>query len=66
MRVDLAYGAGHISIDCPDGRTTVIEPAERFGLPDERTAVARALAEPIGSRPLRKLVGPDTGGNVRQ
>ena len=57
MQVNLAYGEGHLTIDCPDDRTTIIEPAERPGLPDERDAVARAVAQPIQSPPLREMVG---------
>ena len=60
MQVNLAYGEGHLTIDCPDDRTTIIEPAGRPGLPDERDAVARAVAQPIQSPPLRELVGRAT------
>ena len=33
MKVSLAYGHGHLAVDLPDDRTTVIEPANRAGLP---------------------------------
>ena len=58
MKVDLAYGQGHVSIDVPKEHTTVIAPSHRPGLPDERGAVVRALENPIGSKPLRDLITP--------
>lgn len=57
-RISLAYGRGQISIELPESQTTVIEPSHTPGLPDERAAVARALAEPIGTRPLREWIRP--------
>jgi lactate racemase len=59
MKVNLAYGQGHLAVDLPEDRTTVIEPAYRAGLPDERAAVVAALDHPIGARPLREWVKPD-------
>jgi nickel-dependent lactate racemase len=56
--VNLAYGHGHLPIELPDDRTTVIEPSHRPGLPDERAAVLGALAMPIASRPLCELIKP--------
>ena len=43
MKVNLAYGRGHLPVELPDGRTTVIEPAHNPGLPDEKGAVLAAL-----------------------
>lgn len=54
MNVKLAYGRGHLSVDFPSDRTTVIEPSHTPGLADERAAVFEALANPIGTRPLRE------------
>jgi nickel-dependent lactate racemase len=56
MKINLAYGQGHLPIDLPDDRTTVIEPTHRPGLADEKGAVRAALAEPIGARPLREWI----------
>jgi lactate racemase len=56
MKINLAYGQGHLPIDLPDDRTTVIEPTHRPGLTDEKSAVQAALASPIGSRPLREWI----------
>jgi nickel-dependent lactate racemase len=56
MKVKLAYGQGHLSVELPDGLTTVIEPSHTPGLPDERTAVLRSLAQPIAVPPLREWI----------
>lgn len=58
MNINLAYGDGHLSVEFPDERTTVIAPAHRPGLPDERAAVTAALNRPIGCPPLRDLIKP--------
>ena len=58
MIVKLAYGHGHLPVEFPDGRTTVIQPAHTPGLPDEQAAVHAALAAPAGTRPLREIVRP--------
>jgi nickel-dependent lactate racemase len=58
MKVNLAYGQGHLPVELPKDRTTVIEPTPRAGLPDERSAVIRTLENPIGSRPLRDWIKP--------
>ncbi len=56
MKVSLAYGRASLDVDLPDGRTTVIEPMEAPGLPDEKGAVLAALRTPIGAAPLRDQV----------
>src|SRR5688572_24448582 len=53
MNVKLAYGQGHLSVDFPHGRATVIEPTQTSGLADERPTVLEALAHPISASPLR-------------
>src|SRR5436309_1492535 len=58
MKVNLAYGQGHLTVDLPKGQTTVIEPAHTQGLPDERAALVTALDHPIGARPLREWIKP--------
>jgi lactate racemase len=58
MKVNLAYGQGHLPVELPDDRTTVIEPAHQPGLPDERAAVFAALDHPTGARPLREWIKP--------
>ena len=58
MKVNLAYGEGHLEIELPEDRTTVIEPAFRPGLADEKGAVTQALANPVGWEPLKETIKP--------
>jgi len=58
MKVHLAYGQGHLPVEFPDDRTTVIEPTHAPGLPDERAAVIAALENPIAAKPLREWISP--------
>jgi nickel-dependent lactate racemase len=58
MKVDLAYGQGHLTVALPEGRTTIIEPTHAPGLADERAAVLEALRNPIGARPLLDWIQP--------
>jgi nickel-dependent lactate racemase len=60
MKVQLAYGQGHLTVELPEGCTTVIEPTHVPGLPDEREAIFQALENPIGTRGLRQWI---THGN---
>src|SRR4051812_32365613 len=59
MKVKLAYGHGHLPIEVPKDRTTVIEPTHTAGLGDERAAVLTALRTPIGTKPLLEWIGRD-------
>ncbi len=58
MKINLAYGQGHLPIELPEDRTVVIQPTHRPGLADEKNAVLAALASPIGTRPLREWIKP--------
>jgi nickel-dependent lactate racemase len=60
MKVSLAYGRGHLEVDLPDDRTTTIEPLPQAGLVDERAVLEKVLDGPVGARPLREQVGPET------
>ena len=60
MKVNLAYGSGHLPIEVPDDRTTVIEPTHIDGLADEKVAVLNALQNPVGSQPLLERIPADT------
>ena len=51
MKINLAYGDGHLPVEFPDDRTTIISPTHRPGLPDERAAVTAALEQPVGCAP---------------
>lgn len=56
MKIPLAYGRGHLEVELPGDRTTVIEPSPLAGVPDERAALVAALEAPVKCEPLRKLV----------
>lgn len=58
MKVNLAYGQGHLPIDLPADRTTVITPSHKPGLADERAALIQALENPIGAKPLLDWIKP--------
>jgi lactate racemase len=58
MKVNLAYGQGTLAVELPDGCTTVIEPAHKAGLVDERGAVLASLEQPIGAPALRQQIKP--------
>lgn len=57
MKVNLAYGQGHLAVELPDG-ATVIEPAHNPGLPDEKRSVMEALKGPISAKPLLEWIKP--------
>jgi lactate racemase len=58
MKVELAYGDGHLSVDMPDGVTDVIVPAGRPATKSPREWLAAALTRPVAGPPLRDLVRP--------
>ena len=60
MKIKLAYGEGHLAVEFPEDRTTVIEPTASAGLPDEHAALMSALDQPIGVPALRQLVHKDS------
>ena len=60
MRVKLAYGREGLEVALPEtAAVTIIEPVYVAGLGDEQSALAEALAHPMGAPPLRDLVGRD-------
>ena len=60
MKIKLAYGEGHLAVEFPEDRMTVIEPTASAGLPDEHAALMSALDQPIGVPALRQLVRKDS------
>ncbi|MDT4939678.1 MAG: lactate racemase [Pseudonocardiales bacterium] len=62
MKVELAYGSDGLTVDLPDGRTTVVEPLHPPAAADERAAVIAALRRPVAGPPLREVVR--NGGTV--
>src|SRR5213592_3920947 len=57
MKINLAYGQGHLAVDFPEA-TTVIEPSHNPGLLNEKAAVLAALRNPIGAKPLLDWIKP--------
>ncbi|HEX4086428.1 MAG TPA: nickel-dependent lactate racemase [Chthoniobacteraceae bacterium] len=57
MNVKLAYGDGYLDADLPADCTTIIEPLEQPGLPEEKESFLAALDAPIGTGALRERVG---------
>jgi lactate racemase len=60
MRIQLAYGNGHLAVDFPEDRTTVVEPSDVRAVPDEQGTFLSALEQPIDCRPLRAFVRRDS------
>ena len=53
--IDLKYGKGHFQVEVPDKNYAgTLLPNEMAGAKDEQAEIARALANPIGSKPLRE------------
>ena len=55
MEVQLAYGAGQLSVSVPDG-ATVLRPQAIPTLSDESEAVRVALRNPLGTPPLSEIL----------
>ncbi len=54
MKVDLPYGKGRAAVKVPDG-STIAYPREMPRVADVAAEITRAMAEPIGSPPLRAI-----------
>ncbi len=54
------YGDDLVAVSLPDDARILRAPAALPGLKDYEGEVRRALAEPLGSPPLRRLVGPSS------
>ena len=59
METQLQYGTGNLNVEVPSSNVTVLAPRPEEGLPDEAAAFREASRDPIGSAPLKELVGPD-------
>jgi lactate racemase len=58
--VRLAYGRGYLELQLPATKTDVIEPASVAGLNNEREKFLNSVDNPIGSRPLRDYLRPNS------
>jgi nickel-dependent lactate racemase len=57
-RLTLQYGTTGLDLEVDARHVTVVEPRYVAGLPDEAAAFRAAVRAPVGTRPLRELVGP--------
>lgn len=57
MKYELAYGKGSVSFTLPEGVTpTVVVPNDKPGLADPLAAAKAAVAEPMGTPPLARML----------
>jgi nickel-dependent lactate racemase len=59
MKIHLQYGQDGLEIDVPSKNVTLLEPRFLPGLADEAAGFREAVRNPIGTRPLRELIGAD-------
>ena len=57
MRTQLQYGRGDLAVEIASSEVTVLSTKHEEGLPNEATAFREAVRRPIGSAPLKELVG---------
>ena len=58
VKLKLDYGSNGLTVDVPQDRTTVIEPIHVPEAPDPSATLRKAIAAPLGRRPLGELVKP--------
>ncbi len=59
MKIHLQYGVDGLEIEVPSSNVTLLEPRFQPGLADEAAGFREAVRHPIGTRPLRELIGAD-------
>ena len=57
MRTQLQYGRGNLTIEIPSSDVSVLRTKHEEGLPNEAAAFREAVRHPIGSAPLKEIVG---------
>ena len=57
MRTQLQYGRGDLTIEIPSSDVSVLRTKHEEGLPNEAAAFREAVRHPIGSAPLKEIVG---------
>lgn len=59
MNIRLGYGTGYQTLEVPEKNILkILEPNPVTGCEDAAAAVRKALAEPVGTEPLREIVKP--------
>ena len=61
METQLQYGIGELSVEIPSSDVTVLRTKHEEGLPDEAAAFREAVRDPLGTAPLREIVGSTDG-----
>ena len=59
MRTQLQYGRVDLDVEIPSSNVTVLAPRPEEGLAGEAAAFREAVRDPIGSAPLKEVVGED-------
>src|SRR5215210_7922599 len=57
MRTELQYGMGGLTVEISSSDVTVLRTRHEEGLPNEEAAFREAVRNPIGSAPIKELVG---------
>ena len=57
MRTQLQYGRGDLTVEIPSSDVTELRTKHEEGLPNEAAAFREAVRHPIGSAPLKEIVG---------
>jgi len=57
VRTQLQYGRGDLTIEIPSSDVSVLRTKHEEGLPNEAAAFREAVRHPIGSAPLKEIVG---------
>jgi nickel-dependent lactate racemase len=57
LETQLQYGKGELTVEIPSSDVTVLRPKHERRLPDEAAAFREAVRHPIGSAPLKEVVG---------
>lgn len=55
LKTSILYGKSNVEIDLPD-HSVLIEPTDIDALDDDTNAIRNALADPIGTKPLKEMV----------
>jgi lactate racemase len=57
LETQLQYGGGELSVEIPSSDVTVLRTKHEEGLADEAAAFREAVRNPIGTAPLREIIG---------
>lgn len=58
MKVELSYGTANLTVELPDDRTTVVEPARRPGVGDPERLLRDTVRNPVAGPALAEIARP--------